>query len=137
MVLVVDDSAFMRKIIMRALTPDHTFIEAADGVGALTEYRKHTPNLVIMDVNMPNKDGMCAAREILETDPRANIIMLTALGQKWAEEEMLRVGVRAFVTKPFRPEELREIAACAVKVRPQNGRGRLSVEVGPNSAEGA
>ncbi len=125
----------MRKIIMRALTPDYTFIEASDGVGALAEYRKYAPNLVIMDVNMPNKDGMCAAREILETDPSANIVMLTALGQKWAEEEMLRIGVRAFVTKPFRPEELRKVAAYAVKARQQNGRGRLSVEVGPNSVE--
>ncbi len=127
----------MREIIMKALTSDrNSFIEAVDGIDALAKYRKHMPDLVIMDINMPKKDGMCAAKEILGADPHANIIMLTALGQRWAEEEMLELGVRAFVTKPFRPEGLREIAAWAVRARARGGRSR-SLGGGPDFAESA
>lgn len=110
-VLVVDDALFMRT------TTSNLFIEwgfdvvgkAANGVEAVELYKQFQPDLVTMDVTMPVKSGIEASKEILSEYPKANIIMITALGQQRLIVEALEMGVKDFITKPFNATELKMI----------------------------
>jgi two-component system chemotaxis response regulator CheY len=104
----VDDAAFIRKIVKSVLEPKGFEIvgEAVNGVEAVRKYYLLRPDLVTMDITMALKDGLEAAREILQMDPNARIIMITALGQEKILMEALRIGVRDFVVKPFEHERL-------------------------------
>lgn len=116
----------MRKILVRTLSiglPNCSCIEAPNGEEAVNKYFDYHPVIVIMDLNMPNKNGIEATTEIMKRDPKAKIIILTALDQRWAEEKLKSVGVKAFLIKPFRPEILLDTVKCLidpVPVRMQN-----------------
>ena len=102
-VLIVDDSKFMRILLQKILTK-HCFTiigEAEDGEQAVQQYSKLRPDLVTMDIIMPNMDGLEASKQILQYDPDAKIIVVTALGQEQLIMDAIKLGVKEFVIKPF------------------------------------
>lgn len=107
-ILVVDDAAFMRMMVKEALSKNgySDIIEAADGVLAVEAYTTHKPDLVIMDITMPNKDGIQALREIKEIDPSAKIVMCSAMGQEAMVVEAIRLGALDFIVKPFKSDRI-------------------------------
>ncbi len=98
----------MRRLICRVLSMAgfKSIIEATDGLDTVNKFLEHSPQVILMDINMPNKNGIDAAKEILSIDPSSKIIMLTAVDQIWAKNEAMRMGVTAFLAKPFKQEEL-------------------------------
>jgi len=115
-VLIVDDAKFMRTLVRDALTKaGHEIVgEAENGNQAIELYKNLKPDLVTMDITMREKDGLDAASEILKSDNRARIIMVTALGQEDLLARAIKMGVKDFVVKPFPPERLQQAAAKAL-----------------------
>ncbi len=107
-VLIVDDSMLMRLLVRDALTPKGFEIagEAANGAEGVKKYNELKPDVVTMDVTMGVQDGFEAARRILASDPKARIIMVSALGQEKMLQDCIAIGVRDFVTKPFTKERI-------------------------------
>jgi len=107
-ILIVDDAAFIRTMVKDILAPRGFEIvgEATNGNEAVQKYMELKPDLVTMDITMREKDGLEAAREILQKDPNARIIMVTALGQEQLLVESFKIGVKDFVVKPFEPERI-------------------------------
>ena len=107
-ILIVDDSSFMRIIVKKVLLPKGYEIagEASNGNEAVLKYEELKPDVVTMDITMKEKDGLEAAKEIMNRDPNARIIMVTALGQERMLLESFKIGVRDFVVKPFKPERI-------------------------------
>ncbi|CAG9621854.1 response regulator [Sutcliffiella rhizosphaerae] len=102
-VLVVDDAKFMRLTIRNILTnSNHTVIgEAENGKEAVALYRNHQPDLVTMDITMPEMNGIEAVREILNEFPKAKIIMCSAMGQQRLIVDAIEAGAKDFIVKPF------------------------------------
>ena len=109
-ILVVDDAAFMRKMVSDALIKGgHEVVgEAANGVEAVERYRELKPDVTTLDITMPEKDGIAALREILAEDPRAKVIMCSALKEKPKVLEALQAGARDYILKPVKPERVLE-----------------------------
>ncbi|MFW6180221.1 MAG: response regulator [Spirochaetota bacterium] len=107
-ILIVDDATFIRTMVKDVLVPRGFEIagEATNGNEAVALYEKLKPDLVTMDITMKEKDGLEAAREILQRDPDARIIMVTALGQEKMLLDSFKIGVKDFVVKPFQPERV-------------------------------
>lgn len=107
-ILLVDDAAFMRKKIKDTLTKaGYTeLFEAADGVDALEKYTKLNPDLVIMDISMPNMDGLDALRAICNADPDANVVICSTMGQENTVIDAIRLGAKDFIVKPFKAERV-------------------------------
>ena len=115
-VLVVDDAAFMRKMVGDALAKGgHEVVgEAGNGVEALSQYQALKPDLVTLDITMPEKDGLAALKEILSLDPAARIVMCSALGQESKVLEAIKLGAKDFVVKPFKPDRVIEAVGKAL-----------------------
>ena len=111
--LIVDDSSIVRRIIERQFrTHDITEIyEASNGRMALEIYRDKKPDLVTMDITMPEMDGLEAVRAIVSINPKARILVISALADAATAVEAVKLGARGFVCKPFTPEELDEAFA--------------------------
>lgn len=109
-VLLVDDTAFMRRMLRDLLTKEgyEVVAEAGNGREAVEQYRQERPDLVIMDITMPEMDGIAAVREIIAGDPQARIVMCSALGQQELVLESLEAGALDFVMKPFLPDKVLE-----------------------------
>lgn len=109
--LVVDDAAFMRMRCVKLLN-EHGFqtVEAENGVQAVEKYQAVKPDGVLMDITMPEMDGLAALRAILAIDPAARIAMVTAVGQQAVVMEALKAGARDFVVKPFQAPRVIEAA---------------------------
>ncbi|HHY98098.1 MAG TPA: response regulator [Firmicutes bacterium] len=106
-VLVVDDAAFMRMRAVKLLQENgYEVVEAADGLEAVEKYVQEKPDGVLMDITMPNMDGIAAVKEIKKIDPKANIIMCSALGQQSMVLEAIKAGAKDFVVKPFQPDRI-------------------------------
>lgn len=105
-VLIVDDAAFMRMMLRKIImVAGHDVVgEATDGDAAVQMYRDLDPDLTILDITMPGKDGIEALREIRELDPAARVVMCSALGQQPKVVESIKLGARDFVVKPFEAE---------------------------------
>jgi two-component system, chemotaxis family, chemotaxis protein CheY len=111
-VLLVDDAAFMRMRCARLLREEgHDVIEAANGREAVDMHQSERPDAVLMDITMPEMDGLEALRAIRAVDPHAQVAMLTAMGQQAIVIEAIKSGARDFVVKPF--EKDRVLAAVA------------------------
>jgi two-component system, chemotaxis family, chemotaxis protein CheY len=111
-VLLVDDAAFMRMRCARLLREEgHDVSEAANGREAVDMYQSERPDAVLMDITMPEMDGLEALRAIRAVDPHAQVAMLTAMGQQAIVIEAIKSGARDFVVKPF--EKDRVLAAVA------------------------
>lgn len=109
-VLVVDDSKFMRMAIKKILVSGGMEIvgEAEEDMEAVAKYKKLNPDLVTMDIIMPVESGLNAVRDICRYDPKAKIIMVSAMGQESIAEEAMSLGAKGFVVKPIKSEELLE-----------------------------
>ena len=112
-ILVVDDSAFMRAILKNILVDAGYEVigEAGGGQDAIEKYKELKPELVTMDVTMPNINGIEAARSIIDYDKDANIIICTAMGQDWMIMEAYNMGIKDFLIKPFKRAEVIEKVA--------------------------
>lgn len=102
-VLIVDDGAFMRVLIKGMLEKNDYVVvgEAEDGEKGVRLYKTLRPDVVTMDITMPNKDGISALREIVAFDSEAKIIMVSAMGQESLVKESILAGAKSFVLKPF------------------------------------
>ena len=107
-VLIVDDAAFMRKMIRDIFPPDEFDVvgEAQNGLEAVARFRELQPDLVSMDIVMPEMGGIEATREILSIRPDAVVLICSALGQEPLVMEAIEAGASDFVVKPFRPEDV-------------------------------
>ena len=110
-VLVVDDAIFMRKMISDILIENGMEIvgEADTGLKAVESYKEHKPDLVTMDIIMPEMNGIDAVREIIAADPQAKIVMCSALGQQALVNDAINVGAKDFLIKPFNPSRVIEV----------------------------
>jgi len=115
-VLVVDDAAFMRKMVSDALaTGGHEVVgEAGNGVEAVARYQELKPDLMTLDITMPEKDGLTALAEIVAADPAARVVMCSALGQEAKVLEAIKLGAKDFVVKPFQPARVIEAVGKAL-----------------------
>ncbi|MBN2477140.1 MAG: response regulator [Pirellulales bacterium] len=109
-VLIVDDSMLMRKMVGESLADNGWEIvaEAADGWEAVEEYLRLRPDAVTLDIVMPGADGMYALKTIIEHDPNARVVVVSALNQTKLISEAIRRGAQDFIAKPFLPEQLQE-----------------------------
>lgn len=107
-VILVDDSKMSRKMLRAILEEDGYAViaEAGNGEEALEVYRQNRPDLITLDITMPKMDGIEALKKLLELDPSAKIIMITAAGQENKLIEALKCGAKRFITKPFEKEEI-------------------------------
>jgi two-component system chemotaxis response regulator CheY len=105
-IMIVDDAAFMRITIKNMLKKSsHTVVaEAENGRAAVERYRELTPDIVTMDITMPEMDGLSALKEILRINPTANVIMVSAMGQETMVREAIVSGAKGFIVKPFKEE---------------------------------
>ena len=107
--LVVDDAAFMRMRCVRLLNENgFETIEAENGKQAVETYQSARPDAVLMDITMPEMDGLEALKAIISIDPDARVAMVTALGQQTMVMEALKAGARDFVVKPFQAPRVLE-----------------------------
>lgn len=103
-ILIVDDAEFLRVRISKMLVSNgHQVLEAENGLVAVDTYRSVRPDAVLMDVTMPEMDGLAALKQIRASDPNARVVMLTALGQESVVLEAIKSGAKDFVVKPFEP----------------------------------
>ncbi|HJV45782.1 MAG TPA: response regulator [Bacillota bacterium] len=109
-ILVVDDAAFMRMMIKEILTKNGFNVvgEASDGVQAVEKYKELSPDLVTMDITMPEMDGITALKEIKKLDGGAKIVMCSAMGQQSMVIEAIQAGARDFIVKPFQADRVLE-----------------------------
>jgi two-component system, chemotaxis family, chemotaxis protein CheY len=106
-ILIADDAAFMRMRCGKMLqTHGHTVIEAENGLEALNKYQSEKPDAVLLDITMPEMDGLTALKEIKKVNPDARVAMVTAIGQQQVVMEALQAGAKDFVVKPFQPERV-------------------------------
>jgi two-component system chemotaxis response regulator CheY len=101
-ILIVDDAEFLRVRISKMLTADgFEVVEADNGLKAIEAYKTNKPDMVLMDITMPEMDGLTALKELRKIDPAAKVVMLTALGQESVVLEAVKSGAKDFVVKPF------------------------------------
>lgn len=109
-ILIVDDAAFMRMMIKDILTKNGYEIagEAQDGREAVEKYKELEPDLVTMDITMPEMDGITALKEIKQIDPDAVVIMCSAMGQQAMVIDAIQAGAKDFIVKPFQADRVLE-----------------------------
>ena len=107
-ILLVDDAAFMRKVIKDTLSKaGYTDLhEAVDGADAVEKYNSLKPDLVLMDITMPNMDSLEALKAIRAADGGANVVMCSAMGQETMVIDAIRSGAKDFIVKPFKGERV-------------------------------
>ena len=115
-ILVVDDAAFMRKMVSDVLTKGgHEVVgEAGNGVEAIARFQELRPEVMTLDITMPEKDGLSALRELMELEPTARVVMCSALGQESKVLESIKLGAKDFVVKPFQPDRVLEAVGKAL-----------------------
>lgn len=106
-ILIADDAAFMRLRCAKLLKENgHEVVEAEDGAQAVKLYQEVTPDAVLLDITMPNMDGLTALKEIRRLNPDARVAMVTAMGQKAMVLDAIKSGAKDFVVKPFEAERV-------------------------------
>jgi two-component system chemotaxis response regulator CheY len=115
-ILICDDAAFMRMMIKDILTKDgYTVVgEAANGAEGVEKYSQLKPDLVMMDITMPEMNGIEALKKIKEGDASANVIMCSAMGQQAMVIESIQSGAKDFIVKPFQAERVLEAVKKAI-----------------------
>ncbi len=102
-ILIADDSDAIRLVLKDILSiGDHTVVsEATDGAEAVDFYQKHNPDVLLLDLAMPQKDGLTVVKEVMEYDPKAKIILITASDDQKTIQSCLQHGALSYVSKPF------------------------------------
>ncbi|MFU0823703.1 response regulator [Clostridium sp.] len=115
-VLIVDDAAFMRMMIKDILEKNGYEVvgEASNGIKAVELYKSERPDVVTMDITMPDMDGIEAVKAIKAFDPSAKIIMCSAMGQQTMVMDAIRSGARDFIVKPFQADRVLEAIRKAI-----------------------
>jgi len=110
-VLIVDDAAFMRYALRTILEKNGFEVvdEAENGAVGVRKYKECNPDLVTMDITMPEMDGIQALKEIRKSDPNAKVVMVSALGQESHIKEAITLGAKYFIVKPFKEDKVIEI----------------------------
>ena len=114
-ILICDDAAFMRMMIKDILVGYNIAGEAENGLKAVEKYAETQPDLVLMDITMPEMDGIQALKKIKESDPKASVVMCSAMGQQAMVIESIQSGARDFIVKPFQPDRVLEAVKKAVE----------------------
>jgi len=109
-ILIVDDAAFMRMMIRDILTKNGYEVvgEAQDGAQAVEKFKELTPDLITMDITMPEMDGIAALKEIRKLDSNAKVIMCSAMGQQAMVIDAIQAGAKDFIVKPFQADRVIE-----------------------------
>ncbi len=107
-IMLADDAGFMRKMIQNHLSGvGYTdFVEAADGAQAVELYQEHKPDLVLLDITMPNMSGTEALAAIKQLDPNSKVVMCSAMGQESMVMEAIKLGALDFIVKPFKQDRI-------------------------------
>ena len=107
-VLIVDDAAFMRLMLKDVLVKNWFEVvgEAENGFKAIEQFKELKPDLVTMDITMPEMDGIAAVKEIIKLDDKARIVMCSAMGQQGMVIEAIQAGAKDFIVKPFQPDRV-------------------------------
>ncbi|MCA9413774.1 MAG: response regulator [Candidatus Omnitrophica bacterium] len=107
--LIVDDAAFMRVTLKNVLEPaGYEIAEAENGEVAVEKYQEFRPDVVTMDITMPEMDGIQAVKKIVGSDPNAKVVMVSALGQESMVKDAILAGAKDFIVKPFQPDRVLE-----------------------------
>ena len=116
-ILICDDAACMRMMIKDILTKNGYNVvgEAENGLKAVEKYQETKPDLVLMDITMPEMDGIQALKKIKQADPNASVVMCSAMGQQAMVIESIQSGARDFIVKPFQPDRVLEAVKKAVE----------------------
>jgi two-component system chemotaxis response regulator CheY len=114
-VLVIDDAAFMRRMVIDVLeSGGHEVVgEGANGNDAVARYQELDPDVMTLDITMPEKDGLTALRELIAVNPSAKVVMCSALTQESKVLEAVKAGAKDFIAKPF---EAQRVLAAIEKV---------------------
>ncbi|MDA5107521.1 response regulator [Brevibacillus thermoruber] len=105
--LIVDDAAFMRRMLADMVAGEHEVCgEAANGMEAIAKYKELKPDIVTMDISMPEMQGIDAMREILAYDREAKVLICSAIGHRQKVLEAMKSGARDFLVKPFQKEQV-------------------------------
>ena len=115
-ILICDDAAFMRMMIKDVLSKNGYTVcgEAENGLRAVEKYNELHPDLVLMDITMPEMDGISALKAIKQSDPAAKVIMCSAMGQQAMVVESIQAGARDFIVKPFQKDRVIEAIKKAI-----------------------
>jgi len=115
-ILIVDDAAFMRLMLKDILTKNGYMVvgEAENGAAAVDKYKELQPDLVTLDITMPEQDGISTLKEIRSIDPQAKIIMCSAMGQQAMVIDSIQAGAKDFIVKPFQPERVIEAVSKVI-----------------------
>ena len=117
-ILVVDDATFMRMMIRDILTGEGYVVrEAVNGLDAVKKYTEQRPDLVTLDITMPEMNGLDALRAIREADPHARVLMVSSMGQQQMILEALESGAMDFIVKPFQPTKVLETVKKCLQPR--------------------
>lgn len=118
-VLIVDDAVFMRNTLKEIFVSNGFEVagEAANGQEAIEKYREIKPDVTTMDIVMPFKNGIEATREINKIDPKATVIICSALGQESLVMEAIEAGATDFIIKPFKPQNVLQVVRKALVAR--------------------
>ena len=116
-VLIVDDAAFMRMMIKDILEKNGYEVvgEAQNGLEAVEKYQELLPDLVTMDITMPEMDGIEALKNIREINPNAVVIMCSAMGQQAMVIDAIQAGAKDFIVKPFQADRVLEAVKKALE----------------------
>lgn len=109
-ILISDDAAFMRMMLKDILTKNGYEVvgEAENGLRAVDKYKELSPDLVLMDITMPEMNGIDAVKAIKQLDPNAKVIMCSAMGQQAMVVESIQAGAKDFIVKPFQADRIVE-----------------------------
>ncbi len=117
-ILLVDDAMFIRMSLEKILDDSEykfEYIEAGDGIQAIEKYKEENPDIVIMDISMPNMDGIEAVKSIREYDSNADIIMCSSMGYPQKVLDAINAGASDFIIKPYKPEQIVDAIKVALQ----------------------
>lgn len=115
LVLIVDDASFMRMMLKDILSKNgYQTVEAENGKKAIEKYKESHPDIVTMDITMPEMDGIEALKEIKKVDAGAKIVMCSAMGQQAMVIEAIQNGAKDFIVKPFQADRVIEAVSKVI-----------------------